>query len=58
MYTHCLLHKYVLKSDSNEKYVKRSRYILRRHCRRCRSVISAADVGWPALSAVVFIKTV
>ena len=35
----------------------RSRYILRRHCRRCRPLISAADVGWPAPSAVVFIKT-
>jgi len=37
---------------------QRSRYILRRPCRRCRPVISAADVGWPAPSAVVFIKTV
>ena len=27
----------------------RSRYILRRPCRHCRPVISAADVGWPAL---------
>ena len=26
-----------------------SRYILRRPCRHCRPVISAADVGWPAL---------
>ena len=33
--------------------VGRSRYILRRPCWRCRPVISAADVGWPAPSAVV-----
>ena len=32
------------------EHFKRSRYILRRPCRRCRPVISAADIWWPAPS--------